>query len=210
MRWFLFILIFAFGNAWTTEPQHQQPNSRKQQAKNEQRGAEQSPVFINGEVTVKKDKQEAESDANERKLKAQVDADLTRYTKYLAEFTFFVFVFTAFLWIATYRLSRDARKVSDRQGLETANALAIATDSADAAKKAADVAERTLTDLERPYIFAFGAFSLNVDQSVAGGFIPFVTYSVANYGKTPGIVEGVFCEISKGGDETPEETLFVG
>src|SRR5260221_479965 len=93
MRWFLFILIFAFGNAWTTEPQHPQTNSRKQQAKNEQRGAEQSPVFINGEVTVKKDKQEADSDAN--------------------------------------------------------------------------------------------------------------------YGKTPGIVEGVFCEISKGVDETPEEPLFV-
>ena len=58
--------------------------------------------------------------------------------------------------------------------------------AANAAQKSADVAEKALSLVERPYIFAFGVrqFHLNPES-----LEPAVAYEVANYGKTPAIIE---------------------
>jgi hypothetical protein len=66
--------------------------------------------------------------------------------------------------------------------------LAHAKKAADAAKDSAEIARDTLTKVRRPYLFVFGTKYLErgVDPTVS-----FVTYSVANYGETPAIVESV-------------------
>jgi hypothetical protein len=60
-----------------------------------------------------------------------------------------------------------------------------------AAQKSADTTEKAFSNLERPYVFAFGVGRLEADTERVGGFEPFVTISVANYGKTPAIIENV-------------------
>jgi hypothetical protein len=45
--------------------------------------------------------------------------------------------------------------------------------------------------IERPYIYAFGVHKLITDRTVVGGFTPFIKYTVANYGKTPAVIEMV-------------------
>ena len=63
-----------------------------------------------------------------------------------------------------------------------------------------DALEKT----ERPYIYVFGPDRLRVDKHVVGGFEPFLTYTVANYGKTPAHVQEAFAEIIPGIDRVPE------
>jgi hypothetical protein len=66
--------------------------------------------------------------------------------------------------------------------------IEVTEKSADAAQKSADVAEKALTLLERPYVFAFGVsqFHLSTDRMDAS-----LAYEVANFGKTPAIIERV-------------------
>src|SRR5262249_10360470 len=67
---------------------------------------------------------------------------------------------------------------------DTATAATAAKDAAMAAQKQASVAERTLTDLERPYIFIFGLSRIRRNNSEF-----YISYNVANYGKTSAIVD---------------------
>lgn len=193
------ILIVAFGSAWSSEPEKINANAGDRTAKYEQRGTENSPIFIHGEVTAKKNEEEAREDAEDRKIKADSDAALVEYTGMLAIFTCLLFVFTAALWLVTFQLSRDARKTSDRQASEMEKALAIAQESADAAKKSADVAEHALTNIERPYIYVSDVgWKWDASNKVV------VAFTVANYGKLPGAIQNVRATLGTTSSGTPE------
>jgi hypothetical protein len=107
----------------------------------------------------------------------------------LAALTFFLVVFTYRLWRSTDKLWVAGEKQ-----------IAVARDSADAAKEAADAArDQTLNfaKLERPYLYIFNARGLNIDHDQEDPF-HFLNYSVANYGKTPALVETASIGINVG------------
>ena len=62
-----------------------------------------------------------------------------------------------------------------------------ATEAANAAKISADVAKRTLTGLERPYIF-LDAPKIMSPPTQLPVIIPQIEYTFRNYGRTPAIV----------------------
>lgn len=73
-----------------------------------------------------------------------------------------------------------------RKGMDDATRAArAAEDAAKAGMDQAKVAERALTELERPWVFVFGPKYATTD-----GEEFFVEYTVANYGKMPAIIEG--------------------
>jgi hypothetical protein len=105
----------------------------------------------------------------------------------LAFVTLGLAIYTAKLYRATVGLGSEAKSTSDRQAAEMEKSLAIAKEAADAAQKSADVAEKTLTLGERPYVFAFNVSKFCISEDL----IPAITYEVANFGKTPAIIERV-------------------
>jgi hypothetical protein len=60
-----------------------------------------------------------------------------KYTKYLAIFTFLLFVFTALLWLVTWRLSRDAKKSGESQAEKMESSINQATRTASAMEEVA-------------------------------------------------------------------------
>lgn len=195
------LLFFALvcTNSWSSEPDKPKTDSGKRQTNYEQSYAEKSPIFIYGEVTAKKDEKEAREDANERDFKVKIDQALVNYTKWLAIFTSLLFAATAALCWFTFKLSRDAKNASDRQSSEMQKVLAISQESADAAKKSAEIAGCALTDVERPYIFVS-----DVSWDWITNDRTRVMCTVANYGKLPGIIQDVRAIISITSDGTPE------
>jgi len=65
--------------------------------------------------------------------------------------------------------------------------IEVTDKAAEAAQKSADVAEKTLTLGERPYVFAFNVSKFCIPENL----IPTITYEVANFGKTPAIIQRV-------------------
>src|ERR1700674_1364911 len=90
---------------------------------------------------------------------------------------------TAFIAYFTYTLKNV-----------TAQLFSTSDEAAKAATKQAKLAEDAFTKLERPYLFIFGASKIT--QELDG--IPFVSYSVANYGKTPAVIKHASAAISTG------------
>jgi hypothetical protein len=77
-----------------------------------------------------------------------------------------------------------------RESLDDAKKAADAAEgAANAAGKQAKIAERALTELERPYVFIFDVKEFGFDRETSEYF---VEYSVANYGKMPAIIEGAY------------------
>lgn len=89
--------------------------------------------------------------------------------------TIAIAVFTLTLWLSSEKMWRVTR-ISTIAARRAANA----------AIRQAKAAEDALTQLERPYIFVFGVKQIFQDQS-RNDF--FVTYTVANFGKLPAIIE---------------------
>jgi hypothetical protein len=96
-----------------------------------------------------------------------------------------------------------------RKGMEDTSAAAIAgRNSADAATGQAKIAEESFSKLERPYLYItdVSAFILDKKSSISDPVF-YVTYTVANYGKTPaiikhaqGICHGIESKIATGPD----------
>jgi hypothetical protein len=78
-----------------------------------------------------------------------------------------------------------------RESLDDAKIAAdAATVAANAATRQAKIAEESFAKLERPYIFIFDVGIFQIDgKSPVGDPRVYVTYSVANYGKTPAIIK---------------------
>lgn len=79
----------------------------------------------------------------------------------------------------------------------------------DAAEKSAKAAEQAIVNVERPYVFVFGAHKFEMDNRVDDGFTPFIAYNVANYGKLPATIEravvGIVLPDSNGMPQVPLE-----
>jgi hypothetical protein len=105
----------------------------------------------------------------------KADDKVARYTLYLAVLTGGLVVVSAWQGIFLLRADRTAR-----MSAEAAQAQAI-----------------NFTKLERPYIYIFDAKGLLLDDEREDPY-HYLTYTVANYGKTPATIDGVFVGISVG------------
>jgi hypothetical protein len=80
-----------------------------------------------------------------------------------------------------------------RESLDDAKVVSLA------ATRQARVAEDTLNKIERPYLFVFNVSRLKVDRwedAEGDGVRLCVTYSVANYGKLPAVIEDMQVSLS--------------
>jgi hypothetical protein len=124
----------------------------------------------------------------------------------IASFTIVLALSTIGLWFSTYRLweageqqIRTSRQVAALQARQTRASIREATRAADAAHAQVEIARRTLTELERPYLFIFGVRVILKDSETNDYF---VQYTVANFGKMPAIIEAphIGFEISDRGE----------
>ena len=183
----LMMSIFLIGNAWSVEPQHKKQNGRDQHAKTEQRGTENSPVYFKGEVTTRQDKEESERDAKEHEVKAVVDATLANYTFWLAILTGGLLLAAAiqaglFIW----QLGLMRRATID-SGV-----------SAKAAEKAANIAERSLTDLERSWLFIESVRVVRREGAPIQPEIPnnwYISFVWRNVGRAPALIKDCILKI---------------
>jgi hypothetical protein len=100
-------------------------------------------------------------------------------------------IFTIVLAWRTSGLFKETaglRSAAEQQALDMKAAIAASEKAANAATSQAETAARTLADLERPYVYVSNLSPVmrgdNRDEY-------FVEYEVANYGKTPAILEAV-------------------
>jgi hypothetical protein len=107
-------------------------------------------------------------------------------------------LFVLGLWRSTSRLLHISRRqlesvqgAAAEQSALISRSVAAATEAAAASRRHAATAQRALEELERPYLFVFGVKYLKIDAERSGELEPFVEYTVANYGKTPAIVENI-------------------
>jgi hypothetical protein len=129
------------------QPQTQSKNAEPAAAKDE-RGTEQFPIIVKAlpsEHTYTK----TQSEQQHEEEKATYDRLVAYSTVALAVITFFLALYTAKLWKATVNLGKDAKEAAARQASEMQESLMISKDSAVAAMKSADAAERTVKTMDR-------------------------------------------------------------
>jgi hypothetical protein len=105
-------------------------------------------------------------------------------------FTFWLFLIGAGQVVLFYVQLRLIRASLD----EAKTAADAAASAATSASRQAHVAEQTLAKIERPYLFIFNVSALRIEEDYdhdAGETYNLlrITYSVANYGKIPAIIE---------------------
>lgn len=128
MRWLLLVLMLAGGSAWSGDPQLPARNVGNQQAKTEQRGTENAPIFVKGDVTTKQDKKESDRDAKERELKAGIDAASLKYTLWLAILTGCMF-FAAAFQVGLFVWQLTLMRIAVRDGTIAANSAKEGADA---------------------------------------------------------------------------------
>lgn len=134
-------------------------SERKEAVKDEQRGTEHLPMFVNIKSIPQLTEEEKAERAAERHEKAESDKWLVRLTAGMVIATVALFIATLFLWLSTKRLANEARKST----VATVNALQAT---------------------ERAYLFV--EFSLNEPlRSSPSGFPNTINVNIWNYGKTP-------------------------
>lgn len=128
MRWLLLVLMLTAGSAWSGDPQVPKRNAGSQQAKTEQRGSENAPVFVRGDVITKQDKAESDRDAKDRELKAGIDAALVKYTLWAAILTGCMF-FAAALQVGLFVWQLTLMRIAVRDGTIAANSTKESADA---------------------------------------------------------------------------------
>jgi hypothetical protein len=123
--------------------------------------------------------------AHEKLTKEETDEALARYTLWLAVLTGCLVLVSAGQGYFLLRADRTARMTAEAAQAQTHN----------------------FTKLERPYIYVFNAKGLELESNREDPFY-FVKYQIANYGKTPATIDGVFVGISVG--SLPEPLHQVG
>lgn len=119
-RTFLITLVFCHALAWSGPLQQTHSSKGNQKVQAEQIGSASAPLFVSGEIATKKDKAEADEDAQQRSEKAVVDAALVKYTLWLAIATALLVVAAAvqaglFVWQLRLIASsaKDAKTAAD-------------------------------------------------------------------------------------------------
>ncbi len=164
MRAILLILTMTFATPCLSELVKPKSWNEKLHTQTEQIGTEKAPLFVSGEVSTKRSKEEAREEAEDRKIKTSNDETLVKYTGLLAFFTFCLFLFTALLWWVTYRLSKDGRSNSKTQSIEMQKSIAEATRAASAMEKLANHSAEsvaTLKDVTARQMRAYLIVSIN-------------------------------------------------
>jgi len=138
---------------------------------------------------------EKSGEAHEPKSEEKRIADATVA---LAAITGVLAFFTALLWLATFRLARDAKRTADRQARETVESLKIAADTA----RFAGSTVATMQSAEAPYLFPelVRIKTVNVDR-------PMIVYRFRNYGRTPAVLNR-FQDTTAFYDQLPPEPHF--
>lgn len=190
MRWIVLALVLVAGSAWSNDPVKPQTMGGNQKAKAEQRGTEKAPIFMKGDVTTQKTKEEADGDAEDRKQKSAVDKFLVKYTGLNSLFTLFLFVVALaqvglFVW--QLRLMREA--------------VADAKDVASAAKRQSD----SLILSERAYV-KMSHVSPGVRWITGNDELFQIEVEVKNHGRTPADVTDVIigAKLLGNGEPLPE------
>ncbi len=117
----------------------------------EQRGTEKSPITVR--VLPAPDALDTVArDEAYRREKSEEDRKLVNATIALAAITGALALFTGGLWLATYSLGRDAKRTAKRQAEEMQRSLTIAAESAEAARKQAEVSREEFIYAHRPRV----------------------------------------------------------
>ena len=98
----------------------------------------------------------------------------------------------AFFTFTLWRVMRRLGKAGERQFGLMQRAVNAAANAAAAADKQAEVAERSLEDLERPYIFASRLEFVIATDEISG---PHFLLGLTNYGRTPAIMKSFWVEL---------------
>jgi hypothetical protein len=146
----------------------------------EQRGTEQAPVFLKGDLTTHPVLEKTDAERETERRKVENDAALTYWTKVLGLFTIALAVVAgvqAYLFIRQLKVTQRALEDSR----DAANAAKV---SADAAKASADA----LPKIERAYLFVEVRFNPAFQPHPAGGYRATIEVVFTNHGKTPAIL----------------------
>lgn len=157
-----------------SSPEKPKPHRGKQKTAAEQRGTEQAPFFVKGEVTTQKSKEERDTDAEERQQETSVEKTLVEYTGFSALFT---------LVLAVIALAQVGLFVWQLTLIRTS--LNVAKESADTARTNAAAAleeARAITTAERAYV-TLSHCPPGVKINDRGFFE--ITVEVKNHGRTP-------------------------
>ena len=95
------------------------------------------------------------------------------------------------LIVQSFLLAKTMRATEGNTTATRRNAIA-AFASAKAAKLSAEIANRALTDLERPYLYVSGVRTFKIEAETVGGLEPFLQYTVSNHGRLPASIESVY------------------
>ena len=104
-----------------------------------------------------------------------------------------IVIFTGVLAVKTSGLHKETaalREIADQQRTDLASSVEVARDSARAAQKSADVAEKALIDLERPYLF-LGLVVPHYSYVSPAGTPLEVQYKIDSFGRTPATISHI-------------------
>lgn len=237
---FLFFLMASLGIAQADPPgilelygpppssgevsgdQQNQSSSVNTEPNREQRGAEQSPLFVRV-LDDENNQAEAEALAKEREKSAAVERRLAAETKRLADYTLALAIFTfilalvaigqAFLFYVQLKYLRQAAN-------DARLAAEAAKDSAVEAGKANTLSRETMIADQRPWV----SLDITIDSELAYDSVGWdagkrwhiqLNYTLKNHGKTPALNVSFLANILPGtlatyalGDDTEMEKLF--
>ena len=164
----------------------------KSDGNNKQKGTEQS-LILEKTISAPDSPEDAAHKQYEQHEKPMLDRWLTYSTVALAISTFLLFLFT-------YRLSRDARKVATRQAGEMQRALALSESTANAAIESNNISRAAMIADQRPWVSVGveigGPLAYDANDWDAGirWHIP-LRYKLQHLGKTPATKVSFFAEI---------------
>lgn len=173
------VLLILCGVGFCAESQPPSEKTKRSEHNTDQiqRGTEQSP-FVVRTIQTPKSKEETDKDSEERDDRKT----LNRFTLCLAVIGFFQLI--AF-GLQAHRLRQT---------------IGVTEKAANAAQRSAVVAEKSLTMVERPYVFVSDISGFQYDT---GREEYFVTYDVSNHGRTPADIERICAVISNDLEAVP-------
>jgi hypothetical protein len=191
MRWFFALLLLTGVAVAQSHPQpspSQQPSSQPtQQTAPDQRGTEQLPLSVKIVPAIDADKKSANEDSD-RKDKAIIDRKLAYETQRIADYTLYLAVFTALVFV-----------VSGIVGY-------AAFTTASAAKLSAEA----VIDAERPHMIMDELVVSGLNSpDVNGGKNLRFSYQIRNFGRTPSFAKEMALQFYFG-SELPEGQTFGG
>lgn len=193
---FSLVVVPAYSNPPTPPKAGHQPEigttQHDETAAKDQRGSETSPLFIKVIPPLAVEPGPAKEAENGHD-NSSAEWWLVYITGALVLATCGLIIYTARLWGATKSLAEDAEKTAARQAREMQASLLIAQESADAAKKSAEAAERTVSTMRdtaekqlRAYVMVDCVEIVDVKPDPSREFVePWIHVRYKNFGQIP-------------------------